>query len=86
MRLQTLLQQGPLDGEMIVVDDEEGEWPYEIRVGSADDASSHDEDKIEVWIYLMHEEPEEAIGRVWLGSYSYSGMKHVYPTLVHVWI
>lgn len=85
MRLTTLLQGGPADHEMVVVQDVNGEWPKEIRVCSADLADSHDDDKIAAAIYVMTEEAFEAASGVWLGSYRFVGMKQVYPTLVQVW-
>ncbi len=85
MRLQTLLFGGPYDHELVVIGDQDGEWPHEIRVGSADMAAAHDLDQIEVAVYGRGEIEEAQFG-IFLGAYHFVGMRESFPTLVQVWM
>ena len=84
MKAQIILRGGPWDMHLISYASHDGEFPTEIRVGSADEASGVDE--YQAGVYRRADIEDMPVSLMKFGAYEFVGMRKTTHALTDVWI
>jgi hypothetical protein len=86
MKAQLLLVEGPYDMNLISYASHHGEFPLELRVGSADEAAAMDEKEFHAAAYRRRSIEDMSASLMKFGAYDFVGMKPTRHSLVDVWV
>jgi hypothetical protein len=85
MRAQIMLMGGPWDMHLISYS-AIGEFPAELRVGSADEAQAVDEETFHAGVYRLVDMEDMPLSLMRYGSYQFVGMRDSTYALIDVWV
>jgi hypothetical protein len=85
MKAQVMLRGGPWDMHLLSYDFI-GDFPTEIRVGSADKATAIDEDSFHAGVYRYVDSEDMPVSLMKFAAYQFMGMRKTTHALVNVWV
>jgi hypothetical protein len=86
MRAQIMLMGGPWDMHLISYSSHGGEFPMELRVGSADEASAVVASDFHAAVYRRGDVENMPLSGMKYGVYTFTDMRQTKTSLVDVWV